>query len=209
MNRTNEQWLQDLQSEGTARNEALNELQVILVNGLQRGLLSQVKTDSAEFQALAEDFAQEALIKVLDQIDSFAGLSKFTTWAHKIALHVALTELRRKRWGDFSLDGILETEEGEYTPRFTADETPTPAERAEQADLIQRVRDVIQFGLTEKQRMALIANVIEDKNASEVAELMDMKPNAVYKLLHDARLRLKRNLEQEGLSPEIVLAAFE
>jgi DNA-directed RNA polymerase specialized sigma24 family protein len=37
---------------------------------------------------------------------------------------------------------------------------------------------------------------------------MDMNPNAVYKLLHDARLRLKRRLEEEGLTPADVIAVF-
>jgi len=38
---------------------------------------------------------------------------------------------------------------------------------------------------------------------------MDMNPNAVYKLLHDARLRLKRRLEEEGLTASEVISVFE
>jgi hypothetical protein len=36
-----------------------------------------------------------------------------------------------------------------------------------------------------------------------------MKPNAVYKLLHDARLRLKKSLSQEGLTPADILSVFQ
>jgi RNA polymerase sigma-70 factor (ECF subfamily) len=43
----------------------------------------------------------------------------------------------------------------------------------------------------------------------EVARQMGMERNALYKLLHDARLRLKKRMEREGLKPEEVLAAFE
>ena len=51
--------------------------------------------------------------------------------------------------------------------------------------------------------------VIQGKSTNEVAKIMDMKPNAVYKLLHDARVRLKKELEKEGLSPADVISVFE
>jgi RNA polymerase sigma-70 factor (ECF subfamily) len=44
----------------------------------------------------------------------------------------------------------------------------------------------------------------------EVAERMDTNPNALYKLLHDARQRLKQRLEEKtGLSAQELLAMFE
>jgi RNA polymerase sigma-70 factor, ECF subfamily len=100
--RTNEEWLQALTSTGSARVAALNDLRDVLVRGLRRGLLGRVNTSAPDFDALAEDFVQEALLKILDNLPTFAGRSKFTTWAHKITVHVALSELRRKRWQDAS-----------------------------------------------------------------------------------------------------------
>jgi RNA polymerase sigma-70 factor (ECF subfamily) len=43
----------------------------------------------------------------------------------------------------------------------------------------------------------------------EVARRMGLERNALYKLMHDARLRLKRRLLRDGLSPADVLAVFE
>jgi RNA polymerase sigma-70 factor (ECF subfamily) len=43
---------------------------------------------------------------------------------------------------------------------------------------------------------------------AEVARKMGTNRNALYKLLHDARQRLKSRMEAEGLSAEDVLAAF-
>lgn len=207
--RSNQQWLKDLQSSGQARETALADLHIILVRGLQQGLLHQINTNSPEFEALAEDFAQEATIKILDQLNTFAGRSQFTTWAHKITLHVALTELRRKRWQDQSLDGLLETDEGEYTPLIAASSAPGPAEQTERTDLLAKVQHVLLHGLTEKQRTALISLVIHGASPEDIADQMEMKTNAVYKLLHDARLRLRTLLGKEGLTPEAVLEAFE
>ncbi|MCA9959432.1 MAG: sigma-70 family RNA polymerase sigma factor [Chloroflexota bacterium] len=207
--RSNEQWLTDLQTEGTARTAALTDLRKILVAGLRRGLLAQVNTSAPEFESLAEDFAQEALLRILDNLGSFAGRSQFTTWAHKIALSVALTELRRKRWQDASLDGITDSEEGDYTPSLIADTAPTPEIATEQADILKRINQIIKNGLTEKQRTVIILGVIQGKPTPEVAQQMNMKANAVYKLLHDARFRLKKLLEENDLTPADVLAVFE
>ncbi len=207
--RSNEEWLEDLRAPGTNREEALADLRVILNRGLNRGLLGRVDTSAPEFETMSEDFVQDALLKILDKLDTFAGRSKFTTWAHKITVHVALTELRRKRWQDSSLDQITEREDGEYTPSFTADPSHTPDNVAERNDMLKRVNRIIEDELTDKQRRVMRLSVMQGEPAAVVAREMDMNPNAVYKLLHDARLQVKRKLEEEGLTTAEVIAVFE
>lgn len=207
--RTNEQWLIELRTAGPAQDTALADLRVILKNGLQRGLIGQVDTNAPEFDTMADDFVQEALLKILDNLDSFAGRSRFTTWAHKITVNVGLTELRRKRWKDSSLEQLTESEDGDYTPSFTADEAPTPEDATEQSELMAYVGRIIDEELTEKQRTALTAAVLEGQPLSEVARLMDSNQNALYKLIFDARQRLKRRLEADGFSPEGLIGTFE
>ena len=207
--RTNEQWLHDLKATGSVYETAVTDLHQILLAGLQHGLLNQVNTSAPEFETQAEDFVQEALLKILDKLDSFAGRSQFTTWAHKIAVSVALTELRRKRWQDKSLDGLLETDSGTYTPSLIADPAPLPENATERAEMLAHVNRLITEELTDKQQAVMEKSVIQNLPTNEVARQMDMKPNAVYKMLHDARLRLKQRLENDGLTPEEVLALFE
>jgi RNA polymerase sigma-70 factor (ECF subfamily) len=74
---------------------------------------------------------------------------------------------------------------------------------------MQRVQRILAEELTEKQRQAMIAVAIQGMPLEEVARRMGTNRNALYKLMHDTRLRLKRKLAQEGLSPEDVLAVFE
>lgn len=207
--RTNEEWLEDLRSGGERHDLALVDLGVILNNGLNRGLLGRVDTSAPEFETMSEDFVQDALLKILDKLETFAGRSKFTTWAHKIAVHIALTELRRKRWQDSSLDQLTEREEGEFTPSYTADPSPTPGNTVERNDMLTRVNRIIEEELTDKQRTVMILSVMQGQPAAIVAREMDMNPNAVYKLLHDARLQIKRRLGDEGLTAAEVLAVFE
>ncbi|WP_420631066.1 RNA polymerase sigma factor [Candidatus Leptofilum sp.] len=208
--RTNEQWLAELRPEHPNYDTAVADLSAVLTNGLKRGLLARVNTSAPEFHTQADDFAQEAVLKVLDNLDSFAGRSKFTTWAHKIAVSVALTELRRKRWQDSSLDGITESDgSGDYTPSFVADQAPTPENRTARAELLAYVQKLIDHDLTERQRTALVDSVINGKSTNHIASKLEMKPNAVYKLLHDARVKLKKSLAKDGYTPGDILQVFD
>lgn len=209
MERTNEQWITDLRSSGRAKDAALEELRAKIRKGLPYSLSKWLSPSDPNFDSLADEVVQETLLRVLDHIGSFEGRSKFTTWAHKIAVRVALTELRRKRWRDVSLDEMVEGEDGSSSfDRFAA-MTTSPDLAAEQADTLKRIQQMITEELTEKQRIAILAIGVHGMPIEEVARRMGMKRNAVYKLMHDARLRLKKSMASKGLSTKDVLAAFE
>ena len=74
-----------------------------------------------------------------------------------VALNIGLTELRRKRWRDSSLDQLMQTDDGEFTPSFVADLSPRPEALTERRELLAYVSRLIGEELTEKQRTALVA----------------------------------------------------
>ncbi len=208
MERTNEQWISDLRSSGSAQDEALEDLRAKIRKGLPYSLSKWLTPSDPNFDALADEVSQETLLRVLDHLESFEGRSKFTTWAHKIAVRIALTELRRKRWEDVSLDELVQGDDGVSGFDRIAAMTPNPDLSAEQVDIMGRIQQVIQDDLSEKQRTALLAIGVHGMPIEEVARRMNMKRNALYKLLHDARLRLKKSMATEGLTPDEILAAF-
>ncbi len=207
--RTNEVWIDSLREGGRARELALAELRPILLDGLRRGLVDTVQISGGEFSALADDFVQEALLRILANLDSFEGRSKFTTWAYKIAARVALTELRRKQWQNRSLDELLAMEAPFANAAILADDHPTPEKQAERTEILQRLNDIIHHELTERQRQAILTVPVGGVPLAEAAERLGVTRNAFYKLLHDARLRIKRKLEEEDLTPDDILALFE
>jgi RNA polymerase sigma-70 factor (ECF subfamily) len=207
--RANADWLTDLRSPGPARDAALADLRAIILAGLPYALANWLSLDSPHFDNLAEDVAQETLMRVLDRLDTFEGRSQFTTWVHKIAVRVALTELRRRRWKDVSLDDLLEGEEGEAAPHEMPDASSDPERLTEQADVLAHVQRIVMEELTDKQRRAMLAVGVQGMPMEEVARRMNMERNTLYKLMHDARLRLKRRLLREGLTPADALAVFE
>src|SRR5215211_5138073 len=199
--RTNEQWLMELR--GANPDEALADLYELLVRGLRAAL----DVAYGGVGANVEDFAQEALIRITGNLDSFRGESRFTTWAQKIAMNVALTELKRRRWRDVSLQDLLARREA--ADRGPADPQLNPEQLVLQNLVLGELRRMIDQELTDRQREAVVAVILEGMPISEVAKRMGTTQNALYKLLHDARRKLKRRLEAAGFSPQEVLAAFE
>ena len=202
--RTNEQWLRDLR--GKDKDEAIEDLRKTLKRGLIYALSSRIDTD---LEAQVEDFVQDAILRILDKLDTFRGESKFTTWAQKIAVRVAFTEMRRKRWEDISIQDLMPEDSGDFTPLVLADPSPDPEKRATQASLLDLIDHILREDLTDLQRNALLAILHGGMPLEEVAKRMDTNRNALYKLLHDARKQMRNRLLEKGLTADEVLAAFE
>jgi RNA polymerase sigma-70 factor, ECF subfamily len=195
--RSNDQWLAALR--GPTRDEALAELRVELMRGLRTALGGQ----AYRVESSVEDFAQEALIKILDNLDSFRGECRFTTWAQTICVRTAFAEMRRSRWRDVSLDEVISQPEG----NTAADPQLDPQRAATQNMIMEKFRRFIDEELTDRQRTALLA-ALGGMPLEAVADRMNTNRNALYKLLHDARKRLRRRMSAEMLSPQDVLGAF-
>src|SRR5919112_223847 len=159
--RTNEQWLADLR--GPNPDAALADLYDLLVRGLRAALGGY----RGGVDANIEDFAQEALIKITTNLDSFRGEARFTTWAQKIAMNVALTELKRRRWRDVSLQELFVRREA--ANREPADTQLSPEQLALQNTVLQELRRMVDEELTDRQREAVVAVLLEEMPISEVA----------------------------------------
>lgn len=212
--RTNEQWIAELTGPPEAQAQALEDLRV----RLQRGIfyyLSRERSDLAhlstqELTQMAEDLAQDATLRVLRNLGSFRGDSRFTTWATKVAVRVAISDLRRARYKDFSLDGL--TASDELLPSTVAsvgnNPDPNPEDAAERSEVLAKISTALDEALTERQRQALVAVALQGVPMEVVADRMNTNRNALYKLLHDARRKLRSYLEAQGLSMDYLLDLF-
>ena len=191
--RTNDEWIEALASDGPVLDAALGDLRPVLLRALRVTLAPRVDRGA---DALAEDLVQDALLQVRERAGQFRGDARFTTWAQKVAVHLALSELRRKRWEDVPLDALVAAPPSAPEPSADA-----ALERAEAVGLVRRL---IRTELTDRQRTALQA-VLAGMPLDELARRLDTNRNALYKLLHDARLRLRRAFEDRGLGPDDLL----
>lgn len=207
--RSNESWLSDLRAEGEIKSAAIEDLRAIIAKGLPYALSRWLSPSVPQFHALVDEVTQETLLRVLDQMGTFEGRSQFTTWVHKIAVRIALTELRRKRWRDTSLDELTENEDIPPPSGLLEDSQASPENLTERTDMLAHVRRIIEEELTDRQRKALTMLAIQDVSMDDAARKLKTNRNALYKLLHDARLRLKNRLAMEDISAHDVMSLFE
>lgn len=212
--RTNEEWLNDLQAGGTAQEAAVADLRDLLLRGalyfFNRNLGDFTGLSRDEIMQRAEDSAQDALVTVLNHLYDFRGDSKFTTWAYKFAINIAMVAARRERWKGVSLDELASSDETYFSESLLEDKTAgaAPEQSATQTEIRVILREVIEQDLTEKQRRVLILMVFHEVPIDEVARHLNTNRNAVYKLLHDARRKLKGSFQARGFDIGETLALF-
>lgn len=213
--RTNEEWLHDLKEDGAAQEEAIADLQSILLRAVlylfERNAGDLAGLASGDISNLAEDSAQEALIAILKHLSDFRGDSKFTTWAYKFAINIGLTASRHARWKDVSLDDLSSGDgQGAFSEWILQDKSSeaAPDLSVMQGEVRQVIRDVIERDLTDKQRRILTLMVFHEVPMDEVVRELDTNRNAIYKLLHDARRKIKSGLQARGFEVGETLDLF-
>lgn len=194
-----DQWVERLKSDGNIRDQAIQELRRILLRGLTATCRNRYGN-----KVSPEDVVQDALLKVLGKIDTFEGRSKFTTWAMTIAVRIAISEMRRKHFQDVSMNDMLNE-----SMQFEPEAAPTPAAGQNEAkvSVLQKLRELIQNNLTDKQKDA-VHSLLNGMPVEVFAEKTGSNRNAVYKLVHDARVRLKLGIEQAGYRAEDISTLF-
>jgi len=126
-------------------------------------------------------------------------------------VRVAISDLRRARYKDFSLDDL--TADGDVLPASAASVNgttpPNPEEATERSDVMAKISRALEDVLTERQYQALVAVALQGVPLEILAERMGTNRNALYKLLHDARRKLRTHLESQGISTNYMLNLFQ
>lgn len=207
--RTNNDWLSELRGmHGPAPQEAAhrdlaNYLYVVAFNYLQQrqhALAILAALDPQELAALAQDFVQDALLKLAQDngvlLNQFRGEGAFTGWCARLLCNLIARELRRPFWqrrapGEEAL--------GRFATRS-----------AEQLSQIEQLGAAIKHcleQLQERRRVAFERCIIHDIPTDEVAHELSTSANGVYQLVFHARRELRLCLESCGVGPD-TLAIF-
>lgn len=196
-------WIEVLRSHGSVeQGRALRSLQQILLKGLGVALQKHASLCDGDLQ----DFAQEALLKIMEKLDQFNGRSRFTTWAQSIAVNHAFSRLRRRHWRDVSLEAMMER--GELFAEPSVLPQNSLGDDEDQKRVVEALRKAIAEELTPRQRAGIMAE-LDGLPVDQISKLLGINRNAFYKLLHDARKSLKRNLEKAGIKANSIELAFE
>jgi RNA polymerase sigma-70 factor (ECF subfamily) len=196
-------WLRDLRADGRERDEAIARLHALLLRAARfecarrRPAFPHLRGD--DLDDLANQAADDALVSVLARLDDFRGASRFTTWVYKFALLEAAVKLRKRAW-----QGREVPVEPETWSLFTGGGI-APDEEVEQSELLATLQQAIADALTPHQRRVLVALALNGVPIDVLAERLGSTRGALYKTLHDARRKLRKHLEERGLSVEAIV----
>lgn len=192
-------WLDALSGSGREHDDAVVRLHALLLRAARfevarrRATLPYLR--GGDHDDLACQAADDALVAVLRKLPTFRGESRFTTWAYKFALFEAAVKVRRRAWQDRELP-------------LEPDSWPTIASRAlsphdllTESELLGALRDAIGDALSAHQREVLVAVTLNGVPIDVLAERLNTTRGALYKTLHDARVKLRARLTEQGFDP--------
>jgi RNA polymerase sigma-70 factor (ECF subfamily) len=189
-------WLEELRGGAPVRDLAVARLHTMLLGvaraeGFRRrpSLSADVAGDLDD---LCQQAANDAVTAVVRKLDEFRGASRFTTWAYKFAVLEVSVRLRRRVWSARRVD-LDEASWGSL-----AGSAPSADCAIEERELISAVRKAVETTLTEHQRRVFLAVVAEEIPIDVVADHVGSTRGAVYKVLHDARRKVREALRTAG-----------
>ncbi len=186
-------WVSHLRGVESERRKAIAELHERLRGEagfeIRRRAIRIPELSPSDYDDLAVQAADDALMTLLRKLDDFRGDSQFWTWARRFAQLEAPVSIRRRLGHDTVVAA-------EVPPELVdpAAVGSSPAELMEGRQLMRRVVDLIVHTLTQRQRTVLVAIAINGDSPAALAAELDTTPGAIYKTLHDARSKLKAQL---------------
>ncbi|MCA9128949.1 MAG: sigma-70 family RNA polymerase sigma factor [Planctomycetales bacterium] len=180
---------------------AFQELMMSYENRLRRILQHSVGSAS-----VAEDLVQDVFLRVWRARKNYQPAAKFSTWVFHIAHNVASNSIRdRKKRREFQAKDSTPGDSAVFgmEQMAVASTGAMPALRLDKAERADMVRFAID-SLNERQRMALLLCKFEGLSYQDIADTMDLTPQAVKSLLSRARVNLKTLLApyiDQGLLP--------
>ena len=190
-------WLHTLVgTPGPERNDALERLHALLLRAARFEVARRQRAvggDPGPIEDLAVQAADDALVAILNKLDTYRGDSRFTTWAYKFALLEAAVKVRSRPWTGrevpLEVNGIAQV---------LRDTRASPPGEAEACELMHAVGEAITEVLTPHQRTVLVALTLNDVPIDVLADRRGTTRGALYKTLHDARRKLRAELANGG-----------
>ncbi|MFZ5352986.1 MAG: RNA polymerase sigma factor [Bacillota bacterium] len=142
----------------------------------------------------AKDMTQEALVRIYKSISNFKEQSAFSTWMYRIVTNVCLDEIRKRKNGRaISIDGGLETEDGEIKLELRSDEA-TPEEQYQRKEDKQVILNAINE-LTEEYKSVIVLRDVQGFSYEEISGILSCSIGTVKSRINRARNLLKDKLK--------------
>jgi RNA polymerase sigma-70 factor (ECF subfamily) len=189
-------WVRDLAPDGPSRETACRELYPLLLRVAKyeaRRRAPMLALDGPDLEDIAHQAAADALMSITERLDRFRGEAKFTTWASKFVIFNVATKMNRHFWRRHEVP--YEQEDwSRIASRFNAG----PDDEAQAKEFAAAVSAAVEQNLSERQRMVFVATVVNGMPMDVLADELGSTHNALYKVLFDARKKLRAALVASG-----------
>jgi RNA polymerase sigma-70 factor (ECF subfamily) len=189
-------WLGALAGTGPQREVALARLHEMLLRIAQRECRRRgprLRITGPELDDLAYQAAADAMMAITRKLGQFRGESRFTTWAYKFVILEVSGKIGRHFWRNPAVP--LDAEDWDKLPdRFGFE----PAREAEWRDLLAALRRAVDTELSPRQRQVFVAIVVNAVPLDALAIELSSNRNAIYKMMFDARRKLRAALAANG-----------
>lgn len=142
----------------------------------------------------AEDVTQEAFVRAYTQLATYKPTHKFSTWLLSIASHLAIDQLRRRRFLALPLEDVPFLE-------WIVDVGTGPELSALQGEQQDEIQQYLQH-LPSKYRAVIVLRYWYDFSYEEIAGALKLTPALVKARLHRARELLARYMQQSPVKEE-------
>src|SRR5512133_2225394 len=180
VDRSSRRWVEQLHPEHPRHEHAAAKLHDVLQRAAfhelhrRRGQLDGLS--GAELDDVAQQCADDAMMKILARVDDFQGLSRFTTWAYKFVIFEVSNKVARHAWQHHPPSAE------DLTGDLLADTlTPRPGDQAERREQLAALTRAIEDDLTPRQREVLVAIALNDVPIDVLALQLGSNRNAIYK----------------------------
>lgn len=144
--------------------------------------------------ALAEDTAQESLVRIWKALDRYDGSAALSTWIYAITRNRCLSALERRR----AMASLSEPEVAEQVEALSASPADASAAQLARAECSEQLRELVDL-LPERLRRTLVLYYYEDRSVGEVALMLGCPEGTVKTNLFRARAALGEQLRRRGL----------
>jgi RNA polymerase sigma factor (sigma-70 family) len=199
--RENRRWVRDLSTEGPAKEAACTELYTLLLRVAKsetRRRAPILRVDGPELEDIAHQAAADALMAVTERLDRFRGEARFTTWATKFVIFDVATKMNRHHWHRHEVP-YEEEDWSKIASRFDLG----PEDETQVREFAAAVSAAVEESLSERQRMVFVATVLNGMPTDVLAEKLGSTHNALYKVLFDARKKLRAALVASGYLADV------
>jgi len=147
-------------------------------------------------QAIAEELAQEAFLRVYRSRHTYAAKAKFSTWLYRIAANLAINHARDSRQERTKVAASMDERDPDTGLTLDVADPSLTAEQAvlrhERLTAIRRHVDA----LPERQRVAVLMHKYQGLDYRQIAEVLALSESATKSLLFRAYETLREKLKE-------------